>query len=129
MWQKLLNLNINGKILNVIRNLYTNAKSCISVNNNKSVFFKIDIGVRQGENLSPVLFALFLNDMHAYMSNIMSGLESVSEAARESGLNDNDVNVFLNLFLLLYADDTVIFAETPEKLQDGLNGMKTYCDR
>ena len=59
----------------------------------------------------------------------MSGLESVSEAARESGLNDNDVNVFLNLFLLLYADDTVIFAETPEKLQDGLNGIKTYCDR
>ena len=29
----------------------------------------------------------------------------------------------------MYADDTVIFAETPEKLQEGLNGIKTYCDR
>ena len=128
LWQKLLDQKINGKILKVIKNLYENAKSCITVNNNVSDFFQVNIGVRQGENLSPVIFALFLNDMNAYMSDYMSGLSSVSNAARESNLDDDTVNVFLKLFLLLYADDTVIFAETPEKLQDGLNAVKSYCD-
>ena len=114
--------------MTVIKSLYENAKSCIKVNDNLSDYFHVNIGVRQGENLSPVLFALFLNDMNVYMSDYMSGLSSVSNAARESNLDDDTVNVFLKLFLLLYADDTVIFAETPEKLQEGLNAVKSYCD-
>ena len=30
---------------------------------------------------------------------------------------------------MLYADDTAIFAETAEQLQEGLNQTKLYCDR
>ena len=35
----------------------------------------------------------------------------------------------LKLFLLLYADDAVIFSETIEGLQNALNYMSTYCDK
>jgi hypothetical protein len=35
--------------------------------------------------------------------------------------------MYLNLFLLLYADDTVIFAESTEDLQAALNIFEEYC--
>ena len=129
LWQKLLKQNINGKILKVIQNIYASAKSCVMVNDEMSDFFQVNIGVRQGENLSPILFALFLNDMHDYMSEVMGGLDTVIDTTRLCGLSDEDVNVFMKMFLLLYADDTIIFAETPQKLQSGLDKIKIYCER
>ena len=35
----------------------------------------------------------------------------------------------LNLYLLLYADDIILFANTPEALQQSLNVLAGYCDR
>jgi hypothetical protein len=34
----------------------------------------------------------------------------------------------IKLYLLLYADDTVIFAETAAELQSALNAMYLYCE-
>ena len=34
-----------------------------------------NIGVRQGDNLSPVLFALFINDVTEYVSTAYGGLD------------------------------------------------------
>ena len=67
LWQKLLNQGINGKIFNVIRNMYSGIKSCVTDRfNNKSEYFVSNDGVRQGENLSPLLFSLFLNDIELF---------------------------------------------------------------
>ena len=63
LWKKLLAQGVHGKIFNVITNLYANAKSCVVTNGNMSKFFDSKIGVKQGENLSPLLFSLFLNDI------------------------------------------------------------------
>ena len=68
---KLLNNDINGKILNVIKSLYVNAKSCVKLNGKISEYFSCCKGVRQGENLSPVLFAIYLNDFHAFLDKKM----------------------------------------------------------
>jgi hypothetical protein len=43
-------------------------------------------------------------------------------------LNFEDVEHFVNLFLLLYADDTVLLAESPENMQEILHALKLYCD-
>lgn len=51
LWYKLLLNNINGKMYNVILNMYNDVKSCINYNNCKSAYFSCDIGVRQGVNL------------------------------------------------------------------------------
>ena len=56
LWLKLINNNIDGKMFKIIHNLYANAKSCVRIGNSKSMSFSSNIGVRQGENLSPVLF-------------------------------------------------------------------------
>lgn len=63
LWYK-MNLNdINGKMYNVIVNMYNGIKSRITCNNESSNFFSCNIGVRQGENLSPLLFSLYINDL------------------------------------------------------------------
>jgi hypothetical protein len=43
------------------------AKSCIEVGNTRSDVFPCSNGVRQGEHLSPLLFALFLNDCERFL--------------------------------------------------------------
>ena len=40
--------------------MYKNAKSQVSYKNNLSSPFPCQVGVRQGENLSPLLFAIYL---------------------------------------------------------------------
>ena len=121
----MLNTGVNGKILKVIVNMYKDAKSCVIIDNLEfSEYFKTYNGVRQGENLSPVLFALFLNDLQDYLSRGMSGLTTIASEARDVDMDEIDIERFLNLFLLLYADDTVIFSESVTGLQDGLNLIK-----
>ena len=68
LWSKLINLGLSGKILTVIQNIYINAKSCVTCNNNKSDSFMSHNGVRQGENISPLLFALYVNDLESFFS-------------------------------------------------------------
>ena len=63
LWGKLIDAGINSKLLTVIINMYEHAKSCVKASGKLTEFFKCMAGVRQGENLSPLLFALFLNDM------------------------------------------------------------------
>ena len=42
--------------------MYENMKSCVRSNGMLSEFFKNDIGLLQGEVLSPILFSLYVND-------------------------------------------------------------------
>ena len=122
LWYKLLLNNINGKLYNVILNMYNGAKSNIVYNNCKSDYFACEMGVRQGENLSPFLFALFLNDLQNFLENHnLNGLKTISDYAQSK------LEIFLKLFILLYADDTVLMAESADDLQSELNKFYEYC--
>ena len=137
LWTKLLKEGINGHVLRVIMNIYAKAKSCVKSSANISRSFPSTIGVRQGENLSPLLFALFLNDFEYSLSrrngdNSYRGLPFISELYEQQIRNDcdagtYDVDVFFRLYCLLYADDTIILAESPEELQTALNSLHAYC--
>ena len=126
LWQKLLSNNIDGKMFKIIHSLYANAKSAVRIGNLKSGSFSSNIGVRQGENLSPVLFSLFLNDLSEFISHAYNGLNNVSDMAHIL-LSNDEIEVYFKLYILLYADDTVIFAESAEELQAALNAMFLYC--
>lgn len=126
LWQKLLQQNINGKMLKLIHSMYSNAKSCVRQNSRLSAYFYSNVGVRQGENLSPILFALFLNDLVEFISRGYDGLTDITEAVHLL-CDTDDIEVYFKLYLLLYADDTVILAESKEQLQAALNSMYLYC--
>ena len=64
--------------------------------NNRSECFNCMLGVRQGENLSPVLFALYLNDLTSFLSDRYHGLETVNNMANEL-LEDEQLETFIRL--------------------------------
>ena len=41
---------------------------------------------------------------------------------------DEEIVTYFKLYILLYADDTVILAENPNDLQASLNEIEKYCD-
>ena len=73
-------LQMNGvprKLINIIRDLYSKAKSCIRLNNNLTDKFETTIGVRQGCLLSPNLFNVFLENI----------LDEAFEDCKKLGIN------------------------------------------
>ena len=127
LWSKLISSGINGNIVRVVFNMYDKAKSCVTQDGNMSNLFACNIGVRQGENLSPLLFAIYLNDFEYFLSRHYSGLDMCSAEIRNR-LSDEDIEVFLRLYVLLYADDTIVMAETARELQKALIAVYNYCE-
>ena len=117
LWSKLLNSGISGNIFTVITNIYGDTKSCVRHNNQLSELFSCVIGVRQGENLSPLLFALYLNDLRTYLSNSCPGME----IRVNSG---GDTDIYMKVSVLLYAYDTILISDTPQDLQ---KNHSTHC--
>ena len=104
--------------------MYNNIKLCVQYKNTRSEFFPCMVGVRQGENLSPFLFSLFLNDLEDYFKELNGlPLQLIKDKCY------NELHVFLEMFVLMYADDTVIFADSCEGMQNALNIFESYCKK
>ena len=63
LFHKLISYNITGKIFWAIKSMYVNIQSCLQLNEIFTDWFSVLNGVKQGDNLSPTLFALFINDL------------------------------------------------------------------
>ena len=90
-----------GKDIRILRNLYWEQTACIRIGNDRSNFTKIQRGVRQGCVFCPDLFNI-------YSEMILRELEGM-EGFIIGGHNLNN---------LRYADDTVLIAQSEEKLQN-----------
>ena len=82
----------------------------------KTYFFDIHTGVRQGYVLSPLLFSLFINNLAKKLDQSGIGIQVKNK----------------KISSLFYADDIVIVTESKEKLQKGLDivaewGRKWRC--
>ena len=120
LWSKLLKNDIYGNFLRIPKNMYLNIKSCVSAEGNDSPFFFSNRGVRQGDNISPVLFSLFLDDLEDYF------LTESTEGIPVECMTEN-LYFYMQIYVLLYADDTVIMSQSPEDLQNNLNIFAKYC--
>ena len=114
LWYKLIKVGVRGKMLDIIRSMYTEVKSQVKHNNIISPVLFSNIGVREGECLSPFLFSIYLNDLE--------------EEINLKGADGIDIGM-VKLFLLLYADDIVLFAHSPDELQSLLETLQNYCIR
>ena len=118
---KLLHYQINGKCFKIIRSIHENIKSNVEANGSMSAFFKCLSGLRQGENMSPFLFSIFLNDLKGFLrAHTVNGITC--------NIGYEDISVYLKIVILLFTDDTVLFAESDQELQYVLDQFQEYCD-
>ena len=47
----------------------------------------------------------------------------------EIGVQNNEFTIFLILFVILYADDTIILSDNAKEFQDILNTFNEYCKK
>ena len=120
LWRKLLFNSIKGKFFQVIYNMYDNIKSRIKHQNEFSAFFPSDCGVRQGENLSPLLFAIYLNDLESFL--LSGGVDTI-----DLEILSQESITYVKLLILLYADDTIIFSCDKDNFQKALENFQEYC--
>ena len=126
LWRKLGQAQVTGKVLKIIQNLHQKTKACVWGNGEVSDVFDCNIGVRQGDNLSPLLFILFLNDFNTFMQSRYKGICLTPD-------QNSNLRILLKLYSLLYADDTILPSETEDGMQRALEATTTrprvrnYC--
>ena len=99
----LRNLGLNGKLIDLVENIYKQTNCAVKVNGKITNFFNYTKGVRQGCPLSCLLFNLYVNDI----------IHAVNQAS------DSHVQLYENdiINVLMYADDLIIIAKSKEELQ------------
>ena len=108
MWIKLVNSGISSKVVTIIKSIYNKITAAIKFNNDISSCFDICLGLKQGEPLSPFLFVMFRNDVRQQLENGPEGAIGGIDLER------------LCCFVLLFADDMVLFSDSPDELQTQL---------
>ena len=63
------------------------------------------------------------------MAERIEGLSSLGRESRKLGWENEDETLMLKMFILLYADDATICAESAVGLQQALDAMCVYCDK
>jgi len=111
---KLWHGGVNGRLYKLIKNMYVKVQSCVSLDSGYTAFFECKYGLRQGCQMSPFLFSFFINDIVDFLN---------SDGQRGITID------MMELFILLFADDIVLFDFTPVGLQKRLDKMAIYCSK
>ena len=107
---------IKGPFLQAIKSLYDLVTASVRNNNVHSDYFNCPTGVKQGCLLSTSLFNIFMTELS----------KSINREGRH-GIQLSPGNPILHH--LLYADDNVLFSDTPSGLQAKLNILYTQSTR
>ena len=92
--------------------MYTKNKCAVRIGNKQTDFFSQERGVKQGCNLSPTLFNIYINE-----------LAKTLERSSAPGITLHDTEIKC----LLYADDLVLMSPTKEGLQQHLDHLYRFC--
>ena len=116
LWRKLAHMGIseNSKFLKMLKAIYASVTSQILTPFGLTPTVQLFRGLRQGCLLSPLLFSLFINDIKKHLEEV---------DGHEMFLGN------ISITHLLFADDLVLFSQTPIGLQRFLNCLEKYCAR
>ena len=114
LFHKLCMYGIHRNFISLLEDVYMKSKLSIHLPNGTTHFFPSSTGLKQGCNLSPILFNLFINDIGDIFDQDQCQPLSILK---------------LSLNHLLYADDLVLIPETKNGLQQCLNKLQKYCEK
>ena len=106
LFYKLIKQGFHGRMLDTVRNMYTKTRCKVRTGNNLSPVISNHKGVNQGGVLSPFLFRKYLCDLKDYLDKAI-GIQIDSKI----------------ISYLLWADDLVLFSNSPNGLQKQLNNL------
>ena len=113
--EKLRNIGINGDFLQIIKSIYETTTNSVIYKNAISEKFVSNIGVKQGDILSTMLFNLYINDLPS----------SLTSDSNDPIYIDNTIATSC----LKFADDLTLMSTSKEGLQKCLNNLESYCDK
>lgn len=113
LWQCLQSLGVHGQALTALQQMYAHVTMQVRMNGQVGIPFASEMGVKQGDPLSPLLFGLFIDRIEAFMR------------AKCPAIGVDMAGMIVQV--LLYADDLVIMAESPAALQQLLACLSTFC--
>ena len=113
LWKKLQGLGIDGVFLDTLKVMYTCDSVRCTINGVTTRSVYLQRGLRQGCSLSPMLFALYIMDIG----------EDITQSQEGIMIGDTCISG------LLFADDIVLFARTPEGLKKLFKLVKRRCDQ
>ena len=116
LWPILLKNGIKGRLYKCVRSMYENVKARIRCGATFTDYINCTRGVKQGDVCSAVLFSLFINELA--LDIIYNGRHGVSLS-----------NDFVQLVILLFADDMILLSETVIGLQTQLNNLFSAASR
>ena len=114
MIDKLRNKGFSGKFLKIIEAMLNNVTQIPKINGHFLSPILTTVGLKQGDNLSPILFDIFFDDVE----------EIFDEYCVLVSLSDD---LFINH--ILYADDMALLSLSSDGLQNSLNKLYTYCNK
>ena len=112
LWGCLEQLGVNGKFLDFLQSLYQGTSCQVRVGDMQSRVFEVNIGLRQGCVLSPVLFSLYINGLLKELKEASCGVECGGAVIPG----------------LLFADDTSLFASDGPGIKNSLDVLVRWCD-
>lgn len=113
LWFKLSRMGMSMKTIEMLKSIYDKVTACVKLGGDGlTTHFSSTIGLRQGDNLSGILFIYYIND--------------IAEHLLDSGEEPMVVGELL-ISVLLYADDLCILAQTEKGLQRKVTCLADYC--
>ena len=94
--------------------MYNKVHLSVRLPNGITQSFPSNIGLKQGCNLSSILFNICINDLNEILDKTFCQPVKIKD---------------LTLNNLLYADDLVFVSETSSGLQNCLDRLQEYCDQ
>jgi hypothetical protein len=111
--QRLGRVGVCGNMLRAIACMYSAVPMCARSEGEISSSFDSELGVKQGDPMSPLLFGLFLDGVEKY----------VAQCADGTGVDIGGQPCQM----LLYADDIVLLASSAKDLQRQMNALSAFC--
>jgi hypothetical protein len=106
---------MGGHFYDLIQDMYSSTKCVIKLSENRTPFFPYKKGVRQGCTINPLLFNIYINDLHKLFEQTQSDPFVLP--------NGTDINS------LLYAYDVIILSRSKHGLQNCLNELHEWCSK